>query len=86
MKMTDKQATQVHNPLGSEKVTLGFLADVLFLKGVLCYEEYEAIQNVRTHSDVEDIVEGMLRSTFNQFKRGEHRIVRVSKERGEVFE
>jgi hypothetical protein len=64
--MTDK--------LGSEKLTLGFLADVLYLKGVILYEEFEAIQSVKTANDLETIVERMLTDDFNQFKRGEHRL------------
>jgi hypothetical protein len=65
--------------LGSEKLTLGFLADVLFLKGLILYEEYEAIQGVRSPLDLEIIVERMLTDGFNQFKRGEHRIIADNK-------
>lgn len=75
--MTDKQA----NLLGSEKTILGFVSDVLFLKGVVCYEEYEAMQAAKSHEDVNEIVEGMLRSSFNQFKRGVHHNVKVEGER-----
>lgn len=64
----------MENRLGSEKLTLGFLADVLYLKGVILYEEYEAIMDVRTYGDVETIVERMLRDEFNQFQRGKHRL------------
>jgi hypothetical protein len=69
--MTDK--------LGSEKLTLGFLADVLYLKGVILYEEFEAIQSVKSANDLETIVERMLTDDFNQFKRGEHRIITAGK-------
>jgi hypothetical protein len=69
--MTDK--------LGSEKLTLGFLADVLYIKGVILFEEFEAIQGVRNANDLETIVERMLTDDFNQFKRGEHRLSALGK-------
>lgn len=63
--------------LGSEKVTLGFMADVLYLQGVICFELFEAIQDAKTINDLEDITEKMLRGQFNVYKRGEHRIERT---------
>jgi hypothetical protein len=65
--------------LGSEKLTLGFMADVLYIQGLIPYEMFEAIQDVKTANDLEDIVERMLRSEFNLFKRGEHRIITDNK-------
>jgi hypothetical protein len=56
-----------------DKLTIGFLADVLFIQGVICFEEFEAIQNAKSPSDLEDIIEGMLRGDFNVYKRGEAR-------------
>lgn len=56
-----------------DKLMLGFLADVLYIKGVICYEEFEAIYAVKSPSDLEDIVEGMLRGDYNVFRRGEAR-------------
>lgn len=71
--------TKSADSLGSERLTLGFLADVLYLKGHILYEEYEAIQNARTAMDIETIVERMLTDDFNQFKRGEHRLITDNK-------
>lgn len=56
-----------------DRLTIGFLADVLFIQGVICFEEFDAIQSARTPSDLEDIVEKMLRGEFNVYKRGEAR-------------
>lgn len=54
-----------------DKQVLGFLADILYIKGVIYFDEFEAIQNVTQPSDLNDIVEGMLSGQFNGYKRGE---------------
>lgn len=54
-----------------DKQVLGFLADILYIKGIIYYDEFEAIQNVTKPSDLQDIVEGMLCGQFNGYKRGE---------------
>ena len=54
-----------------DKVVLKFLADVLYIKGVICYDEFEDIMEVKTFSDLDNIVEKMLRSEYNVHKRGE---------------
>lgn len=54
-----------------DKTAIGLLADVLYIKGVICYEEFEAIQEVTTHEDVENFVEKLLRGGFNVYKKGE---------------
>ena len=61
--------------LGSEKVTLGFFADILHVQGVIPYEMYLAILDAKDIHDLEDIIEKLLRSEFNVFKRGENRII-----------
>lgn len=57
--------------MGESKLALGFLADVLYIKGIICFEEFEAIQEVEDASDLAVIVDRMLRSDFNVHKRGE---------------
>lgn len=57
--------------MGESKLTLGFLADVLYIKGVICFEEFEDIQNAKHPSDLNDIVEKMLRGEYNVHMRGE---------------
>ena len=54
-----------------DKLTLGFLADLLYCKEVICYEEFEALQAARTPMDLDVITEKMLRGEFNVYKRGE---------------
>lgn len=53
------------------KLALGFIADILYIKGVICYEEFEDIQNAKEPEDLQDIVERMLRSEYDVSKRGE---------------
>lgn len=54
-----------------DKVTLKFFADVLYLKGLLCYEELEAIMEAKTPSDLDEIFEKMMGGKYNVYKRGE---------------
>jgi hypothetical protein len=54
-----------------EKLAIGFLADVLYIKGIICYEEFEAMQNARRPSDLDNIVEKMLRGEYNAYRKGE---------------
>lgn len=53
------------------KLVLGFIADVLYIKGLICFDELDAIYNVKTASDLEVIVEKLLRGEFNAYKKGE---------------
>jgi hypothetical protein len=53
------------------KSVVGFLADVLYLKGFICYDEFEDIMNAKTDVDLGNIVEKMLRSEYNVYKKGE---------------
>jgi len=54
-----------------DKLAIGFLADVLYIKGIICFEEFEDIMNVKHPSDLQNIVDKMLRSGYNAYKRGE---------------
>lgn len=56
-----------------DKLTLGFLADLLYCKEVICYEEFEAIQAATQPSDLDVITDKILRGEFNVYKRGESR-------------
>jgi hypothetical protein len=53
------------------KSVVGFLADVLYLKGFICYDEFEDIMNAHNDVDLGVIVEKMLRSEYNVYKKGE---------------
>lgn len=67
------EAKVSYSSLGAEKVTLGFLADVLYLKGVLCIDELNAVNSVVTAQDLEVVIERMFRNEFGVYKRGEMR-------------
>lgn len=54
-----------------DKTVLGFVADVLYLKGIICYDELEAIMDVKSPKDLGDVFERMIRSEFNVYKKGE---------------
>ncbi len=55
---------------GDWKLAIGFMADILYIKGIICAEEMEAIQEVQWPMDLQRIVEKMLRGEFNVYKRG----------------
>jgi hypothetical protein len=54
-----------------DKTTLGFIADVLYLKGIICYDELEAVQEVTNEVELGDVFERMIRGDFNVYKKGE---------------
>lgn len=54
-----------------DKAILGFFADVLYLKGIICFEEFEAVMEAKDSSDLGVIFEKMIRGEFNVYKRGE---------------
>jgi hypothetical protein len=54
-----------------DKLVLKFFADILYLKGLLCSEELEAIMDVTKPSDLDVIFEKMFRGGYNVYKRGE---------------
>ena len=55
----------------TDKLVLGFLTDVLYIKGIICFEEYDEIMDSVNSSDLDKIVEKMLRDEYNVYKRGE---------------
>lgn len=54
-----------------DKIVLKFLADVLYVKGKLTLEEYEAIMQAKNSSDLDNIIDRMLRDDFKTLLRGE---------------
>jgi len=53
-----------------DKIILKFLADVLYIKGVLCSEELEAIMDASNIKDLDIIINKMLDDEY-VLKRGE---------------
>ena len=45
---------------GELKVTIKFLADVLFAKGIITSIEYEAINDIKSYSDLDDFTDNIL--------------------------
>lgn len=55
-----------------DKVILKFFADVLYIRGFLYSEEYEAILDCRNMYDLDDVIEDMLSDKCSSsHKRGE---------------
>lgn len=54
------------------RVVIQLFADVLYIKGVICLEEFEAMLDIRNSNDAEDFTEKLLCGEFNVYKRGEH--------------
>lgn len=52
-----------------DKIILKFFTDLLYVKGIICIEEYDDIMSVKTSSDLDVIIEKMLREEYNVFKR-----------------
>lgn len=53
-----------------DKLTIGFICDILYVKGLLKHDEYETIMNAKSPMDLDDIIDRMLRGDF-LVKRGE---------------
>ena len=53
-----------------DKVLLKFFADVLYIKGLLCYEEIDDVYNAKSLSDLDEIIYKMERGEYNVY-RGE---------------
>ena len=54
-----------------EKVTIKFFADVLYLKGVICFDEYEDIMECCTPECLDRVIEKMFKDEYNPYLRGE---------------
>ena len=61
-----------------DKIVLKFLADVLYIKGFICFEEFDDVMNSKNPTDLDDIVEKMIRGEYNVYRQGEG-YVRYSK-------
>ncbi len=56
--------------MNTDKVTLKFITDVLYIKGILCSEELEAILDATNAKDLDIIIDKMLDDEY-VLKRGE---------------
>ena len=54
-----------------DKTVLAFFADVLYFKGIICFEEFEAIMESKNEVDLGIVSERIGSDDFNVYKRGE---------------
>lgn len=54
-----------------DKVLTKFIADILYIKGILCYDEFEDIMDARNVDDLDIITEKMFNDEYNPYRRGE---------------
>lgn len=59
-----------------DKVLLKFIADVLYLKTVICYEEFEDIMEACTPSDLDNIFEKMMKEEYDAYRREHYRQIK----------
>lgn len=55
-----------------DKILIALLGDILYEKGIICFEELDALFNIKTVEDVQTFTDRLLRGDFNVLKRGEH--------------
>lgn len=54
-----------------DKLTLGFIAEILYIKKVISIDEMEAIHDLRSVTEFDKLIEDMLTEKFKTGKRGE---------------
>lgn len=54
-----------------DKSVIQFFSDVLYLKGVICLDEYEGIMDCCVPKDLDKVFEKMMRGEFNAYRRGD---------------
>lgn len=53
-----------------DKILLKFFSDVLYLKGVICFDELEDIMECCTPNDLDNVFDKMMRGEYNAYRRG----------------
>lgn len=54
-----------------DKVLLKFFTDVLYLNGVICFDEYDDIMESCNAEDLDCVFEKMMTGKYNAYRRGE---------------
>lgn len=54
-----------------DKIVIQLFADILYIKGIICFEEMQEMLEMRTPSDVEKFTDKLIRGDFNAYRRGE---------------
>lgn len=55
-----------------DKLVIGLFADIMYIKGFICYDEFQALMELKTPSDLDAFQEKLLRGEFNVYRKGEH--------------
>ena len=53
------------------KIVIQLFADILYDKGLLCFEEMDTLLSITNTQDAHEFSERLLRGEFNVYKRGE---------------
>lgn len=54
-----------------DKVAIKFIADVLYCKDLLFFDEYEAIMDCKSPQDLDNVIDKMLRGEYSGHYKGE---------------
>lgn len=54
-----------------DKIVIQFFSDVLYLKGIICLDEYEDILDCCIPSDLDKVFEKMMKDEYNAYRRGD---------------
>lgn len=54
-----------------DKIILKFFTDVMYLKGIICLDEFEDIMDCCNANDLENVFEKMITDKYDIFRRGE---------------
>lgn len=65
-----------------DKIVLGFIVDLLFLKGIICFEEFDDIMESKNIHDLDNVREKIMRGEYNLYKKGEGYIRTANDKRG----
>ena len=63
-----------HHKYVDNKVLLKFISDLLYLKGLICFEEYEDIMSMSCCSDCDVVIEKIFKEEYNVYRRGDFNI------------
>ena len=55
-----------------DKLAIGLIADILYMKKIICFEELEALLDAKSPTDIYAFQERLLRGDFNVYRKGEH--------------
>lgn len=54
-----------------DKITIKFFADLMYIKGIICFDEYEDIMSCCTEGCLDKVIEKMLKDEYNPYLRGD---------------